>query len=594
MLGQPQPPQLTRRTVVTLPDALRPLLDVLPVGVALMHDLRLRYCNAWLAAVLGHAQDQLTGRSARVLHASDAAWVAVERRCAAAMQAGPLYEEELPLQHLDGRQIACLVRVCRLDANRPSAGTLWMVVDVSAAHAAARSQSLQEQIQALQWQLQAAALNTQARDEPRQFDALTSLPNRAQMTHDAEQLITKAHEGNKPLALLLIDLDRFKYINDSLGHHVGDQLLAALAKRLRSAVRERDLVSRLGGDEFMLMLPDTDMRGAAHVAEKLMARVLPLFQIEQHELSITPSIGIAMYPEDGDDFGSLTQGADAAMYQAKRSGGGMYRFFTPAMQSEAARALTLENALRRALERQQLSLAYQPMIDLRSGQLTGVEALLRWQHPELGHISPNEFIPVAEACGLIDMIGEWALRSAAMQLRAWRDQGLPALTVAVNLSAMQLLKVQLPALVDRILLESGLGPQDLELELTEGAAMADPQRAIAVLDALHQRGIRVSIDDFGTGHSSLSYLKRFRAYKLKIDQSFVRDIQSSNNECAIVSAIIHMASSLGIHTIAEGVETETQLRFLRQQGCEAAQGFLFSRPLSATQLEAFVRDLQQA
>jgi EAL domain-containing protein (putative c-di-GMP-specific phosphodiesterase class I) len=272
----------------------------------------------------------------------------------------------------------------------------------------------------------------------------------------------------------------------------------------------------------------------------------------------------------------------------------MYRFFTPAMQSEAARALTLENALRRALERQQLSLAYQPMIDLRSGQLTGVEALLRWQHPELGHISPNEFIPVAEACGLIDMIGEWALRSAAMQLRAWRDQGLPALTVAVNLSAMQLLKVQLPALVDRILLESGLGPQDLELELTEGAAMADPQRAIAVLDALHQRGIRVSIDDFGTGHSSLSYLKRFRAYKLKIDQSFVRDIQSSNNECAIVSAIIHMASSLGIHTIAEGVETETQLRFLRQQGCEAAQGFLFSRPLSATQLEAFVRDLQQA
>jgi EAL domain-containing protein (putative c-di-GMP-specific phosphodiesterase class I) len=343
----------------------------------------------------------------------------------------------------------------------------------------------------------------------------------------------------------------------------------------------------------MLVLPDTDVHGAAHVADKLMARTAPVYDIAQHELSITASVGIAMYPQDGEDFDMLTQRADAAVYQAKRRGGGVYRFFTPAMQSEAARALSMENALRRALERQQFSLAFQPMVDLRSGQVTGVEALLRWRHPELGNVSPAEFIPLAEACGLIGTLGEWALRTAAFQLKAWRDRGLPALTMAVNLSAMQLQHAELPTLIDSVLREAGLVPADLELELTEGAAMQDPQRAIAVLQSLHQRGLRVSIDDFGTGHSSLSYLKRFRAYKLKIDQSFVRDIGIDADDRAIVSAIIHMASSLGLQTIAEGVETEAQLRFLRQQGCDEAQGYLFSRPLSAAQLEAFVRDLQQ-
>ncbi len=343
----------------------------------------------------------------------------------------------------------------------------------------------------------------------------------------------------------------------------------------------------------MLLLPDTDVRGAAHVADKLIAQTLPPFQIGLHELSITPSIGIAMYPADGQDFEALTQRADAAMYQAKRDGRGAYRFFTQQMQAEAARALSLENALRRALEREQLHLYYQPMVDLRTGHVAGVEALMRWQHPDFGNIPPAEFIPVAEACGLVATLGEWALRGAVRQLKDWRDAGLPLLTMAVNLSATQLLHKQFPELVVEVLAQSGLAPQDLELELTESAAMEDPQRAIAVLQDLHARGIRVSIDDFGTGYSSLSYLKRFRAHKLKIDQSFVRDIGTDADDRAIVAAVIHMAGSLGLQTIAEGVETEAQLRFLRQQGCDEAQGYLFSHPLRPRQLEAFVRDLHQ-
>ncbi|KQP22364.1 hypothetical protein ASF43_00040 [Pseudorhodoferax sp. Leaf267] len=424
------------------------------------------------------------------------------------------------------------------------------------------------------------------------FDALTDLPNRSVLAQNAEQAIEQARAGMRPLAVMFLDLDRFKNINDSLGHRVGDALLAALAARLKSAVRERDTVSRLSGDEFMLILPDTDSAGASHVAQKLIARTLPAFQVANQELSITPSIGIAMYPTDGDDFDALSQSADAAMYRAKRGGRGTYRFFTREMQAEAARALQVENALSRAQERGQLELYYQPLIDLTSGRVTGAEALMRWHHQELGSVPPAEFIPVAEASGLVGPIGEWALRHALRQLRTWMDAGLPALTMAVNLSAAQFHHAELPSLATEILQETRLPAELLELELTEGAAMQNPQHAIAVMADLHARGIRVSIDDFGTGYSSLSYLKRFRVHKLKIDQSFIRDIPDDEDDKAIVGAIVHMASSLGLRTTAEGVETEAQLAFLRQQGCDEAQGYLFSRPLAPAMFEAFVRDLQ--
>lgn len=425
-----------------------------------------------------------------------------------------------------------------------------------------------------------------------QLDPLTDLPHRSVLTESAPQTIAQAAAGHRPLAVMVLDLDRFKNINDSLGHRVGDALLSALAMRFRSSVRERDMLSRLSGDEFMLILPDTDAAGAALVAQKLIASTLPAVKIAHQELSVTPSIGIAMFPDDGEDFDTLAQCADAAMCRAKRGGHGTYRFFTQDMRVAAARTLQIENALRRALEHGQLQLYYQPLIDLQSGRVIGAEALLRWQHTELGAVAPAEFIPVAEASGLVSAIGEWALRNAVRQLRIWIDAGLPALSMAVNLSAAQFHHADLPALASEILAGAGLSAEHLELELTEGAAMQDPQRAIAVMADLHARGIRVSIDDFGTGYSSLSYLKRFRAHKLKIDQSFVRDISEDPDDKAIVGAIIHMANSLGLRTIAEGVETEAQLAFLRQQGCDEAQGYLFSRPLAPALFEAFVRDLQ--
>lgn len=424
------------------------------------------------------------------------------------------------------------------------------------------------------------------------FDSLTGLPNRSLLKDRVSHALSSAQRSREPLALMFFDLDHFKNVNDSLGHRIGDELLIALAQRMTLVVREQDTVSRLGGDEFILVLPGTDADGAAHVAEKLLESALQPYHIEQYELTITPSIGIAMYPGDGDDFDTLSKRADAAMYRAKQSGRNNYRFFTAEMQARSAHTLQLENALRRALERGQLLLHYQPQVRLEDGRIIGAEALLRWQHPEFGMVSPAEFIPIAEDSGQILKIGEWVLRQAARQCKGWIDSGLAPMTIAVNLSAVQFHHPRLPELVMQILDEVQLPPQYLELELTEGVAMDNPLAAIAVMDKLHERGIRMSIDDFGTGYSSLSYLKRFKIYKLKIDQSFVHDITEDPEDKAIVGAIISMAGSLGMQTIAEGVETEGQLAFLREQGCDEVQGYYFSRPLPAEQFEALLRAWQ--
>ena len=341
--------------------------------------------------------------------------------------------------------------------------------------------------------------------------------------------------------MIFLDLDHFKDINDTLGHTIGDQLLVEVATRLKTTLREEDTISRQGGDEFVLILPGTDEKGAAHVATKLMDLISKPCQIEQHELAATCSIGIAIYPYDGEDFETLSKNADAAMYRVKQTGRNAFRFFTPEMQAHSARALQLGNALRQALPRGQLQLHYQPQILIQDGHVTGAEALLRWQHPELGAISPAEFIPIAEDSGQIIQIGEWVLRTAIKQLKDWMDGGLPPIVMAVNLSAAQFRQPNLPELVTGILDEVGLPHKYLELELTEAVAMDEPQTAIAVMDKLHALGIRMSIDDFGTGYSSLSYLKRFKVYKLKIDQSFVDDITDDPDDKAIVAAIINMA-----------------------------------------------------
>ena len=421
------------------------------------------------------------------------------------------------------------------------------------------------------------------------FDALTGLPNRAQLNDLAKYAISLTQRGQEPLGLMFLDIDNFKDINDSLGHSVGDALLVELARRLRLALREEDTVSRLGGDEFIFLLYGTDGPGAAQVAQKLLDVIDAPYRIEHYDLNVTGSIGIALYPGDGTDLETLIKSADAAMYRVKQEGRHGYRFFTAEMQARSARHLQLVNALRHALEREQLQVHYQPQVSLRDGGIVGAEALLRWTHPELGSVSPAEFIPAAEDSGLILPLGEWVLRQAARQAKCWMQEGLAPLVMAVNLSAVQFRHSDLPNLVTRILDEEGLPPEYLELELTEGVAMHDPQGAIAVMNNLHERGVRMSIDDFGTGYSSLSHLKKFKVYKLKIDQSFVRDISTDPEDRAIVGAIIHMAQSLGLQTIAEGVETAGQLAFLREQGCDEMQGYFYSRPLPADQFEVFAR-----
>jgi diguanylate cyclase (GGDEF)-like protein len=411
-------------------------------------------------------------------------------------------------------------------------------------------------------------------------DALTGLPNRAQLREHAQHALALARRNRSTTALMMMDLDHFKDINDSLGHSVGDELLCELSKRLREGLREDDMVARLGGDEFIFVLEQVDAPDAAAVARKLIDLIGQPYRIGAHDLRVSASIGVALYPADGHDLETLLQSADAAMYQVKRAGRHDFRFFTAAMQHRATRHLQMVNALRYALERKQLHVVYQPQLSLSTGRIVGAEALLRWNTPELGGtVSPAEFIPAAEESGLILPIGAWVLREAVRQARAWLDAGLAPVVMAVNLSAMQFRNTDLPELIAQILAEEGLPPEYLELELTEGVAAHDPQGAIAIMNQLHERGVRMSIDDFGTGFSSLSHLKKFKVYKLKIDQSFVRDISTDAEDKAIVSAIINMARSLGLKTIAEGVETAEQLAFLRQQQCDEMQGYHFSKPV---------------
>jgi diguanylate cyclase (GGDEF)-like protein len=421
------------------------------------------------------------------------------------------------------------------------------------------------------------------------FDALTGLPNRVQLQARAHYALSLAQRSGASVALMFLDLDHFKNINDSLGHSVGDTLLVELAGRLRAALRDEDTVSRMGGDEFSFLLYGVDARSAASAAQKLLDVMSMPFLIDLHNLTVSASIGIALYPGDGVDMETLFKNADAAMYRAKQEGRQGYRFFTAEMQLRSARNLQMVNALRRALELEQFEVHYQPQVSLQDGCVSGAEALLRWTDAELGAVPPSEFIPVAEDSGLILPIGEWVLRQAVRQAKAWMVAGQTPFVIAVNLSAVQFRHADLPSLVTRILDEEGLAPQYLELELTEGVAMHDPQGAIATMNNLHQRGVRMSIDDFGTGYSSLSHLKKFKVYKLKIDQSFVRDICTDSEDRAIVGAIIHMAKSLGLQTIAEGVETAGQLAYLREQGCDEMQGYYYSRPLPPAQFAAFVR-----
>lgn len=424
------------------------------------------------------------------------------------------------------------------------------------------------------------------------FDPLTALPNRMQMENHLQYTLNLAKRNEGKFALFFLDLDHFKSINDTLGHSIGDQLLMELAKRLSTIIREEDTVSRMGGDEFILLLPETEANGAAQVAQKLLTSIANPFQLTDHELTVTASIGIALYPSDGTDIENLSKNADIAMYRAKQEGRNAYCFFTHEMQKNSQRNLELSNALHTALERNEFYLVYQPQMCAANGKVIGAEALIRWEHPQFGSVSPAEFIPIAEDNGTILSIGEWVLRTAVSQAAAWNQSGID-LIMAVNLSAVQFRHSSLPSLIINILDEAQLAPKYLEIELTEGVAMYNPQSAIKIMNTLNEIGIRMSIDDFGTGYSSLSYLKKFKVYKLKIDQSFVRDITTDSEDRAIVNAIIQLAHSLGPTTIAEGVETLDQLNYLQQQKCDEIQGYHYSKPLLANMFELFCKTHQE-
>ncbi|MFC3626129.1 EAL domain-containing protein [Vogesella amnigena] len=418
------------------------------------------------------------------------------------------------------------------------------------------------------------------------FDSLTGLPNRALLQDHANQALALSRHDRTSLALMFIDLDRFKNINDTLGHSMGDLLLVEVGRRLSVLLQEKDTLTRLGGDEFIILLPETDESAAGHLAESVVQALSAPYHLNGYELVSTPSIGIAMAPTDGGTLEELLRAADAAMYRAKAEGRSTFRFFTAQMQQRSALRLKLEAELRRALDRKELQLYYQPQCDMH-GRLIGLEALLRWQHPELGMVSPAEFIPLAEESGLIVPIGMWVLEEAIAQMQSWRERDLRVPSVAVNLSALQFRQPLLVEQVARLLHESALPPECLELELTESVVLEDPDDALGLMERLHQLGVRLAIDDFGTGYSSLNYLRRFPVDRLKIDRSFVQDLEQGRG-IAIVRAIVSLAHSLGFVTIAEGVETPEQLAQLRKLRCDQVQGFLFARPMSVPQLEAWL------
>ncbi|MDO8413812.1 MAG: EAL domain-containing protein, partial [Gallionellaceae bacterium] len=428
-----------------------------------------------------------------------------------------------------------------------------------------------------------------------QHDFLTDLPNRVLLMDRLAQAIVYAEREHHKVAIMFLDLDSFKGINDTLGHQIGDKLLQSVASRIRSAARASDTVSRQGGDEFVIMLPDIeDADAVSLIAAKLLEAISQPYLIDGNEIDITTSIGISVFPEDGRDSDVLIKYADAAMYHAKANGRNNYQFFTDEMNRRALDRMAIDKKLRHALERNEFYLHYQPQVDLRTGRIIGVEALLRWDHPEVGLIPPDKFIHIAEENGLIIPIGEWVLREACRQNSAWRSLGLPDIVMVVNLSAVQFRQPNLGEIIMDSLRTSGLDSSGLELEITEGAVMQDAEAVVLLLHKLKDLGIKLAVDDFGTGYSSLSYLKRFPIDKLKIDQSFVRDITIDQNDAAIVTTIISMARNLNLKAIAEGVETADQLAFLVQQECDEMQGHYFSQPMSANNFAELLASGRQA
>jgi len=440
----------------------------------------------------------------------------------------------------------------------------------------------------------ASALETADRDEKlyRQayFDSLTNLPNRQLLEDRLDQYIIHAHRDNQIIGVLYIDLDRFKNINDTLGHNIGDKLLQDTAERLTRCVRETDTVARLSGDEFIVVLSNiAEPKDARIIAEHIIARISESFNINLHEIFITPSIGIALYPSDGTNTEELLKHADAAMYQAKQSGRGRYKFYEEKMNIEDMKRSQMEQDLRHALARSEFELVYQPQFNLETGKIIGAEAFIRWNHTKHGTILPSHFIPLAEDTGLIEPIGEWILRTACRQYKTWQEDGLIIDRLAINVSNRQFMQRKFADTVYKSLTATGMSPERLELEITENLLMDDRIDTIYILDELHNMGIKLAIDDFGTGYTSLGYLKRLPIDALKIDQSFITEVPINEDAITITNSIIAMAHAFKVNVIAEGVENEQQLFMLRSQKCDSVQGFYFAQPMPSSEFEEYLK-----
>jgi diguanylate cyclase (GGDEF)-like protein/PAS domain S-box-containing protein len=543
----------------------RATMEAAQVGIFLLQDGLFRYVNPFLIDLVGYSENELVGRMSPLdlIVPEQRDMVREQMRRRAAGEPGTPYE--LTGVRKDGSTLPVMIlgSPTTYDGRPASVGTL---LDISA-------------------QKEAEMRVRELAD----FDPLTGLPNRRLLRDRSTQLLAAAERDGSEMALVFIDLDHFKRVNDSLGHSIGDELLCAVAQRLATVVRKVDTLARLGGDEFIIALPGVHASGAAEVACRLLEVCAPTFSVAGHDLTITPSLGISLYPVDGTDFETLLRNADAAMYKAKEAGRNAFRFYSSEMNVATLKHLLMESGLRRGLGAREFILHYQPLVHIESGTTIGVEALIRWQNPEVGLIPPDQFIHVAEDIGLINPIGDWVLREACRQVRAWQDAGLPPLVVAVNVSPLQFRQAGFVDTVANALASSGLDARFLELELTERTVMNDAELNLGTLSALNGMGVELALDDFGTGYSSLAYLKRFPVGKLKIDRSFVRDLEVDPDDRAIASTILSMGRSLRLKVLAEGVETKEQYAILRGMGCELVQGYHFSRPLPPEELVAFLK-----
>ena len=569
------------------------ILDNATVGIAFLRNGVYQRCNPRFEEMFGYGPAELIGRRTEVIYPSREGWEE-EEALYEKLQRGEAISTERQYRRKDGALFWCKLVVKAIDAARPREGSIWIYDDVSVEHAAREAlersrDELERAVAERTAELQAANARLEIEVGERKMaeqrakhladhDPLTGLPNRRLLEDRLTQALALSYRNRKQTAVMFVDLDRFKTINDSLGHAVGDALLREVAMRLVNQLRIGDTICRIGGDEFVVVLPEIKRAGdAAQVAQKVIEQLSAPIQVDERELSVTPSIGIAVFPDDGRDAETLIRNSDAAMYHAKEMGRANYQFFTAEMNLAASRRLALESDLRRALGRDELRVHYQPVLDVRTGRVCGHEALVRWQHPERGLVQPAEFIQLAEETGLILKLGEWVLREACR----WAtfigvERGLQ---VAVNLSPRQFNDPKLPQVVAAALEETGLPARLLELEITETTAMQQTDVTLGTLNKLKKLGVSVSIDDFGTGYSSLSYLKRFPVDKVKVDRSFTGEVPGDKDQREIVSAIVALAHALGIRVIAEGVETEAQLAFLRECGCDYIQGYLIGEPV---------------